>query len=78
MKDKSGNSLNDNSLVKTGDTITFNYNGEFVTYTLSVLGDVTGDGIIKIVDVARIYKHYKSSKDSDKITDAATLAAAKI
>lgn len=53
-----GATLNDNSIVKTGDKITIKIGSGVITYTLSILGDVTGDGIIEINDVGRLYRYY--------------------
>lgn len=52
-----GATLNDNSIIKTGDMITIKIGNEEITYTLSVLGDVTGDGIIAINDIGRLYRY---------------------
>ena len=51
--------LTDNDIVKTGDKIKIELSNETKTYTLSVLGDVTGDGIVLVSDVGTLYKHLK-------------------
>ena len=67
--------LADTSIVKTGDKVKITVtNGTAVasyTYTLSVLGDTTGDGVIEVNDVGRLYKHYNDTlKEGFKLTDA--------
>ena len=54
----SGANLSDSSIVKTGDKVKITVTSGTVTYELSVLGDNTGDGIIEINDVGRLYKYY--------------------
>lgn len=53
-----GKEISNASNVKTGDKIVIHLNGNDITYKLSVLGDVTGDGIIEINDVGRLYRYY--------------------
>ena len=59
ITDYQNNSLNDNSVVKTGDVLKIELNGETIDYTVSVLGDVTGDGKVLINDVAVTYRAVK-------------------
>lgn len=61
VTDKDGNIVSKTEKVKTGDVITIELiNGEVLEYTISVLGDTTGDGIIDVNDVGRLYRHVKN------------------
>ena len=53
VESNDNSSVNDDSIIKTGDKIIITLNDVTQTYTLSVLGDVTGDGEIKIIDVSK-------------------------
>jgi len=55
-----GSTLADSSAVKTGDKVQITVNSDTYTYELSVLGDNTGDGVIEINDVGRLYKYYNN------------------
>jgi hypothetical protein len=56
-----GGAITDEDIVKTGDTITITLGDDIYTYTLSVLGDTNGDGLIKLIDVGRLYKYYNET-----------------
>ena len=64
-----GNAITDEDIVKTGDQIQL-ANGN--TLTLSVLGDVTGDGQVKVNDVGKMYRHVM---ERQIITDPVLLAS---
>lgn len=51
-----GGTITDSDIVKTGDKIQLS-NGTEVT--LSVLGDLTGDGLVRVNDVGKLYRHLK-------------------
>lgn len=58
--DKNGNILSETDKVKTGDIIVLELeNNTQAEYEISVLGDTTGDGIIDVNDVGRLYRHVK-------------------
>ena len=64
-----GNAVEDNDIIKTGDKVSININGKESEYSISVLGDVTGDGEIKINDVSKIYRFFKGRITSDTFGD---------
>ena len=64
-----GNAVEDNDIIKTGDKVSININGKESEYFISVLGDVTGDGEIKINDVSKIYRFFKGRITSDTFGD---------
>lgn len=67
--------LNDN-LTKTGDIIKININNQKeYTYTISILGDVSGDGKISALDYVKIKNHIMNTS---KITDNAFLVSADV
>lgn len=56
-----GASITESDVVKTGDKIKISFSSNDVqTYTLSVLGDVIGNGQIGVSDVDRLYRYYNS------------------
>ena len=57
IKTKNGNLLNNNDIVKTGDTIIITLSDGETVYTISVLGDANGDGKITSADYVKIKKH---------------------
>ena len=61
--DKKDQIVDRNSLVKTGDVISFKYNVYDEEYKISVLGDVTGTGDLNIGDVAKLYSSVKGKFD---------------
>ena len=75
IESNDNNQVNDESKIKTGDKIIITLNNATETYTLSVFGDVTGDGEIEMDDVGRLYRHTKQRK---LITDEAQLASADV
>lgn len=66
--DKNGNIIN-NSIIKTSDKFNININGEKdYIYSLSLLGDVNGDGKINSMDYVKIRKHIMQTENiSDKV-----------
>lgn len=66
-----GNQANSSEIVKTGDTIKINTGSEETTYTISVLGDLNGDGQITINDVAKLYGYIKNKITLDETTMSA-------
>ena len=63
LKDKNGKVIeNTNTLLATGQTITINTAVESKTYTISVKGDTSGDGIVTILDLLEVQKHIKKAE----------------
>lgn len=52
-------SLSNSEKVHTGDKITITLSSGTYNYTVSVLGDINGDGQINLGDVSLLYKHLK-------------------
>lgn len=59
VKDKGGNILNGDDKVKTSDVIEIKLNSGDYKYTVSVLGDITGDGVANMGDVGVLYRYLK-------------------
>lgn len=59
VKDKDGNILNNNNTVKTGDVIEVKMASGTYSYTISVLGDLTGTGTATLGDVSLLYRYLK-------------------
>lgn len=59
VKDKDGNIVGNNEIVKTGDVIVINLSSGTLEYTVSVLGDLTGDGVANLGDVTVLYRYLK-------------------
>ena len=59
FKKSDDSNATENDIIGTGSKITIDFGSSSVTYTLSVLGDITGDGYVKINDVSRLYRGYK-------------------
>lgn len=58
VSDRAGNEVSDYQIICTGYTLTIDVGGEApLTYTLSVLGDVNGDGELHLNDVSMIYRY---------------------
>lgn len=53
--------LNNDNIIRTGDKIKIVIGNNEYTYTLSVLGDLTGDGVVEINDVNKLYKFLKDN-----------------
>lgn len=62
-----GNTVTEfNDIIKTGDIIRITLSDSVIEYKLSVLGDMTGNGIVKINDVNMLYKLLKGRlEDND-------------
>ena len=63
IKDKNGDTLKNSDIVKTGDVVTIKVGNVTKTYTISVLGDINGDGRISVSDVSRMYRYVKGKTD---------------
>ena len=75
IKDKNGNDIeNNNTLIGTGQIITINTAVETQTYTLSVKGDTSGDGVVTILDLLEVQKHIKKAETlkNESLTSADT------
>ena len=66
-----GTALKDTDIISTGNKIEISDGNETKTFTLSVTGDVSGDGKITALDLLQIQKHLKGVK---KLTGASLLA----
>lgn len=64
-----GNNITKDDILKTNDKIKIKLSSGEVIYTLSVLGDLTGDGEIRINDVAKLYRRLKHPYD-EELNDA--------
>ena len=56
------NNLSDDIILKSGDKLIITIGNATITYTLSLLGDVTGDGMIDIDDVGVLYRYYRGKR----------------
>ena len=63
VKDKDGNILNNNTTVKTGDVIEVKMASGTYSYTISVLGDLTGTGTATLGDVSLLYRYLKGKTE---------------
>ena len=73
IKDKNGNEIeNTDIIMATGQTITINTALESITYTVSVNGDTSGDGIVTILDLLEVQKYIKKA---ESFSNASLLAA---
>lgn len=63
FKNNTNITLNDNvasnTVIKTGDKIHVTLDGTETILTVSVLGDVTGDGKIELNDIGKLYRYYQ-------------------
>ena len=59
LKNKKNQVLSENDLLKTGDTLTISVDNETIDYKVSILGDTTGDGVLLINDVGKVYQYLK-------------------
>ena len=76
VRDKDNNEVSLDNIAKTGDSIVITLSGETYTFKVSVLGDVTGDGIIKINDVDLLYRYLKGKAEmSDEYVAAGDVAS---
>ncbi len=48
-----------NEIIATGDTLMIDLDNITYNYKISVLGDTTGDGMIDVNDVSKLYRHIK-------------------
>ncbi len=71
IKSKDGTELSTSDITKTSDIVSFTSSGNTLSYTISVLGDVTGEGVINVNDVAQLYRYIKKKSQFD---DAKILA----
>lgn len=59
VKDKDGNIVDNSSIVKTGDVLVIRLSSGTLEYTVSVLGDLSGDGVANLGDVTVLYRYLK-------------------
>ena len=63
IKDKNGNDIeNTNTLIATGQKVVINTSVDSQTYTISVKGDTSGDGVVTILDLLEVQKHIKKAE----------------
>lgn len=60
-----GSNITKDDILKTNDKIKIKLSSGEVIYTLSILGDLTGDGEIRINDVAKLYRRLKHPYDEE-------------
>lgn len=66
ITDASGNLIDYNSIVKTNQKVTVTTtSNEIKTFSISVTGDVDGDGIINILDLLKVQRHILNHKKLD-------------
>ena len=71
--------LEEDDVLKTGDIVLIVFDDEYaIRYTLSVLGDVSGDGQILINDVAFLYAHLKGRRTDENALSRAAIEAGDI
>lgn len=71
VKDKDGQTLSDTATLKTGDVVEIALESGTYSYTISVLGDINGDGDITVGDVALLYRKLKGKADLEEYQLAA-------
>jgi hypothetical protein len=71
IKNQENNVLKDNDTLSTTNVIEISDGNEAKTFTLSIIGDVSGDGKITILDLLQVQKHIKGVK---KLSGASLLA----
>lgn len=61
--------LTDSSVIRTGDKVKIKFKGNSneIEYTLSVLGDLTGDGELAVNDVAKLYSNVRGRNKLDMV-----------
>ena len=60
---------NNDDVIKTGDVISIKLNTETVTYRISVLGDMDGDGMIKVRDVDILFRYFRKKIEANDLYD---------
>ena len=63
FKSKKDQDVSESDAIATGSKVIITLNGEAITYTLSVLGDIDGDGAVDLTDVGRLYRSMKGIID---------------
>lgn len=66
VKDKDNKELSKTDIIKTGDIVEISLEEKTETYTISVLGDINGDGKIDNGDVALLYNNLKGKNEFKK------------
>lgn len=67
LYDKNGNQKQDTSLIASGDSLVVYIDGiKKDEYTISVSGDITGDGKVKINDLIKLYRYIKDQNNPEK------------
>lgn len=66
-----GETLTMDDIVKTNDKIKIEVGGTEHIYSISVLGDLTGDGKIEINDVSRLFRYYMGRINLDDVSASA-------
>lgn len=60
VKDKDGQTLNNDALVTTASVLEVEYNGHTYTYEIVVRGDINGDGKVSLIDLSLMNQHLVS------------------
>ena len=55
---KDGEELKESSITKTNSIIKIKLSSKTYEYTISVLGDTTGDGYVKLGDISKLYSYF--------------------
>ena len=72
ITDRNGNNLSDKAIIGTGNKITISTSIETITFTASINGDTSGDGLVTILDLLEVQKHIKKAS---LLSEASLLAA---
>ena len=67
IKDASGNELSDDSLIRTGCTVTVSTDEKTETYTYVLYGDLTGDGEINSADLLALRQYLIGTKNLEGV-----------
>jgi len=66
ISNDSGNVLNSSDVVSTGNNLKINLFDSEKNYKIIVLGDVTGDGVISVTDVSKLFQYYRKKISMNK------------
>lgn len=72
---KLGNKMSSSNILSSSSIVKIILSTETIEYTISVLGDTTSDGSISMVDVSKLYAHYRNKLTDDKKLNEAEILA---